>query len=83
MTTTLTFAADTLTPVSAYAGLRRAAPDSASFLLESAAFGRWARYSILGYRPRYEALLYEDGPWEVGARLLPPPLRSRKPLWTR
>ncbi len=65
MTTTLTFAADTLTPVSAYAGLRRAAPDSASFLLESAAFGRWARYSILGYRPRYEALLYEDGPWEI------------------
>jgi len=65
MTTTLTFAADTLTPVRAYAGLRRAAGEGASFLLESAAFGRWARYSILGYRPRYEALLFDDGPWEI------------------
>ncbi len=65
MTTTLTFAADTLTPVRAYAGLRRAAGDAGSFLLESAAFGRWARYSILGYRPRYECILYDAGPWEV------------------
>ena len=66
MTTTVTFAADTLTPVRAYAGLRRAAGDGASFLLESAASGsRWSRYSILGYRPRYEAILRREGPWEV------------------
>ena len=68
MTTTVTFAADTLTPVRAYAGLRHAAArdGGASFLLESVVGGaRWARYSILGYRPRYEAILFEDGPWEV------------------
>jgi anthranilate synthase component 1 len=65
MTTTLTFAADTLTPVRAYAGLRAAA-GGASFLLESVAGGTsWSRYSILGYRPRYEAVLFEDGPWEI------------------
>ncbi len=40
-----------LTPVRAYAGLRRAAGDGASFLLESVVGGtRWARYSILGYK---------------------------------
>jgi anthranilate synthase component 1 len=66
MTTTVTFAADTLTPVRAYAGLRRAAGDAPSFLLESAAFGsRWSRYSILGYLPRYEAVLFDKGPWEI------------------
>ena len=66
MTTTLTFAADTLTPVRAYANLRRAAGDGASFLLESVIGGqRWGRYSILGYRPRYEALLLSEGPWTV------------------
>ncbi len=66
MTTTLTFAADTLTPVRAYASLRRAAGDGASFLLESVVGGqRWGRYSILGYRPRYEALLLSEGPWRV------------------
>jgi anthranilate synthase component 1 len=78
MTTTLKFAADTLTPVRAYAGLRRAASESAppgfagsatggpSFLLESVVGGtRWARYSILGYRPRYECVLHDDGPWEI------------------
>jgi anthranilate synthase component I len=66
MTTTLTFAADTVTPVRAYAGLRRAAGSGPSFLLESVVGGaRWGRYSILGYRPRYEALLFEDGPWEI------------------
>ena len=66
MTTTLTFAADTLTPVRAYAGLRRAAGDQPSFLLESVAGGTsWSRYSILGYRPRYEAVLMAEGPWEI------------------
>jgi anthranilate synthase component 1 len=66
MTTTLKFAADTLTPVRAYAGLRRAADCGPSFLLESVVGGtRWARYSILGYRPRYECVLHDDGPWEI------------------
>ncbi len=66
MTTTLTFAADTLTPVRAYAGLRSAAGGGGSFLLESVIGGaRWGRYSILGYRPRYEAVLHSDGPWEI------------------
>ena len=66
MTTTLKFAADTLTPVRAYAGLRRAADGGPSFLLESVVGGtRWARYSILGYHPRYECVLHDDGPWEI------------------
>src|SRR5262249_32769100 len=59
---THTFVADTLTPVRAYAALRQAAPERASFLLESVVGGeRWGRYSILGYRPRYEALLTRAG----------------------
>jgi anthranilate synthase component 1 len=59
---THTFVADTLTPVGAYAALRQAAPDAASFLLESVVGGeRWGRYSILGYRPRYEAILTRTG----------------------
>ncbi len=53
MVATFTFVADTITPVRAYAALRRAAGDAASFLLESVVGGeRWGRYSILGYRPR-------------------------------
>jgi anthranilate synthase component 1 len=64
---TRTFPSDALTPVRAYAALREADADGASFLLESAAFGeRWGRYSILGYRPRYEALLDRAG-WLVRA----------------
>jgi len=55
---TLTLVADSITPVRAYAALRRAGGDAASFLLESVVAGeRWGRYSILGYRPRYESLL--------------------------
>jgi anthranilate synthase component 1 len=50
--------ADRLTPVAAYAALRRAAPDRPSFLLESVVSGeRWGRYTILGYRPRREIVL--------------------------
>jgi anthranilate synthase component I len=65
MVTLRTFVADDLTPVRAYAALRRAAPDAASFLLESVVGGeRWGRYSILGYRPRYEATLGAGG-WTV------------------
>ncbi len=65
---TYTFVADTMTAaVRAYAALRRAAGDEASFLLESVVEGeRWGRYSILGYRPRRELTLMPDGVW-VGA----------------
>jgi anthranilate synthase component 1 len=54
--------ADGLTPVSAYSALRGQAPGG-SFLLESVVGGeRWARYSILGYRPQSIVTLFgEDG----------------------
>ncbi len=62
---TRTLASDALTPVRAYAALREADPEGASFLLESVVGGeRWGRYSILGYRPRYEALLGRSG-WSL------------------
>jgi anthranilate synthase component 1 len=68
MVATRTFVADTMTPVRAYAALRHAAGDSASFLLESVVGGeRWGRYSILGYEPKHEVTLLPDGSW-VGAR---------------
>jgi anthranilate synthase component 1 len=68
MVATQTFVADTITPVRAYAALRRAAGGAASFLLESVVGGeRWGRYSILGYRPREEMTLLANGRW-VGAR---------------
>ncbi|HEX9296813.1 MAG TPA: anthranilate synthase component I family protein [Polyangiaceae bacterium] len=55
---TLTLVSDRLTPVAAYAALRRAA-SGPSFLLESVVSGeRWGRYSILGYRPRREIILH-------------------------
>jgi anthranilate synthase component 1 len=66
--TTLTFVADALTPVRAYAALRAAAGDAASYLLESVVAGeRWGRYSILGYRPRRELTLDATGAWSGGA----------------
>ena len=72
MPSTLTFVADTMTPVRAYAALRRAAGDSMSFLLESVVGGeRWGRYSILGYNPKREVTLQPDGRW-VGAGGMPP-----------
>jgi anthranilate synthase component 1 len=62
---TQTLVADGLTPVRAYANLRASDPRGASFLFESVVGGeRWARYSILGYRPTYEALLHREG-WEI------------------
>jgi anthranilate synthase component 1 len=76
---TRTFAADHVTPVSAYAALRSHARDQSSFLFESVHPGeRWGRYSIIGYRVRTEST------WEVGrdvmgsfgdeiAALSPPP----------
>jgi anthranilate synthase component 1 len=57
-----TIVADDLTPVSAYARLRAARPNEPSFLFESVVGGeRWGRYSILGYAPRYEAILQRAG----------------------
>jgi anthranilate synthase component 1 len=54
---TQTLVADSLTPVAAYAALRRA-DAGPSFLFESVVSGeRWGRYSMLGYRPRREVLL--------------------------
>jgi anthranilate synthase component 1 len=76
---TLTLVADTLTPVRAYAALRRAAEDEASFLLESVVGGeRWGRYSILGYKPKRELTLQANGEW-VGARGLPHDLHVARP----
>src|ERR1700723_1738781 len=76
MVATLPFVADTMTPVRAYAALRRAAADAASFLLESVVGGeRWGRYSILGYRPRHEMTLLPGGEW-VGAGGEPVPVRA-------
>jgi anthranilate synthase component 1 len=67
MPSTYTFVADTMTAVRAYAALRSAAGEQASFLLESVVEGeRWGRYSILGYRPKRELTLMPDGVW-VGA----------------
>ena len=64
MPSTSTFVADTMTAVRAYAALRSAAGDEASFLLESVVEGeRWGRYSILGYRPKRELTLMPDGAW--------------------
>jgi len=63
---TRTLVADGLTPVRAYALLRDAAAGTASFLLESVVAGeRWGRFSMLGYRPRYEATLLPNGQWAV------------------
>ena len=71
MVATLTLVADTMTPVRAYAALRRAAGDRASFLLESVVGGeRWGRYSILGYNPKREVALRPNGQW-TGAGGLP------------
>jgi anthranilate synthase component 1 len=78
---TRTLVADGLTPVRAYAALREADPEGASFLLESVVGGeRWGRFSILGYRPWYEAILDRTG-WKLrpgsGARAdsLPPAVK--------
>ena len=73
MIATRTLVADGLTPVRAYASLREADAEGASFLLESVVGGeRWGRFSILGYRPRYEAILDRTG-WKLrhGSGALP------------
>jgi anthranilate synthase component I len=53
-----TLVVDGMTPVGAYQALRTRA-EGGSFLLESVVPGeRWGRYSILGYRPRSELVVY-------------------------
>lgn len=82
MIATRTLVADGLTPVRAYAALREADAEGASFLLESVVGGeRWGRFSILGYRPSYEAILDRTG-WKLrpgsGARpgSIPPDVKT-------
>lgn len=69
-----TLVVDGITPVSAYAALRRCAGGGA-FLLESVVPGeRWGRYSILGYRPSEQVVVYpEQGvdPFQELARRIP------------
>ncbi len=62
MVATHTFIDDTLTPVRAYAALRQAAPEAASFLFESVVGGeRWGRFTIVGYRAKSDATLLPTG----------------------
>ena len=52
-----TLVVDGITPVSAYATLRRRSK-TGSFLLESVVPGeRWGRYSVLGYRPNQQVII--------------------------
>ncbi|MCH2109057.1 MAG: anthranilate synthase component I family protein [Polyangiaceae bacterium] len=66
--------ADGFTPVTAYSAIRDKKPGG-SFLLESVIGGeRWARFSILGYRPQSEVILHgEEGqdPFATLAERLP------------
>ena len=66
--------ADGLTPVSAYSALRGQA-EGGSFLLESVVGGeRWARYSILGYRPKAQITLWGEtavDPFQKLSELVP------------
>jgi anthranilate synthase component I len=69
-----TLVVDGITPVSAYNSLRQRA-QGGSFLLESVIPGeRWGRYSILGYRPRRQVIIYAEpgrDPFEELARQIP------------
>jgi anthranilate synthase component 1 len=84
MSVSRTWIADWVTPLSAYVKLRRAAQKetgarAASFLLESVTGGeRWGRYTILGYRPKRQAVLGRDGIWRVDGNAIEP--RGRDPL---
>ena len=81
---------DGITPVSAYAALRAHAGDGPSFLFESVVSGeRWGRYSILGYRPRYELVHEWDGvaahgelPEGVSLASIDDPLAAIAPFFT-
>jgi len=64
-----TLVVDGLTPVGAYQALRSRA-EGGSFLLESVVPGeRWGRYSILGYRPRTQLVVYGEPGRDPFARL--------------
>jgi len=64
-----TLVVDGLTPVGAYQALRSRA-EGGSFLLESVVPGeRWGRYSILGYRPRAQLVVYGEEGRDPFARL--------------
>jgi anthranilate synthase component I len=64
-----TLVVDGITPVGAYQALRGQA-DGGSFLLESVVPGeRWGRYSILGYRPRTNTVVYGEPGVDPFARL--------------
>jgi anthranilate synthase component 1 len=64
-----TLVVDGLTPVGAYQALRGRS-EGGSFLLESVVPGeRWGRYSILGYRPRAQIVLYGEPGRDPFARL--------------
>jgi anthranilate synthase component I len=69
-----TLVVDGITPVSAYGSLRKRA-QGGSFLLESVIPGeRWGRYSILGYRPKRQIVVYAESgrdPFEELARQIP------------
>ena len=82
---TRTLVADHLTPTLAYAKLRAAPGEGARFLYESAVSGeRWARYSILGYAPRFELRLDRDTGWSShGALPAGIALREDGPLLER
>jgi anthranilate synthase component I len=78
MSLSRTWIADWVTPLSAYVKLRAAAQKetgarAASFLLESVTGGeRWGRYTILGYRPKRQAVLARDGIWRVDGDAIDP-----------
>jgi anthranilate synthase component 1 len=69
MVHTKTLVVDGITPVGAYAALRRERGEG-SFLLESVVPGeRWGRYSILGYRPRRQIVIRPEAGVEPFCRL--------------
>jgi anthranilate synthase component I len=64
-----TLVVDGITPVGAYQALRKRS-EGGSFLLESVVGGeRWGRYSILGYRPRSQHVVYGEPGVDPFARL--------------
>ncbi len=64
-----TLVVDGITPVGAYAALRKNR-GRGSFLLESVVPGeRWGRYSILGYRPKNEAIVFGEAGVDPFTRL--------------
>ena len=69
-----TLVVDGITPVFAYATLRKRS-DSGSFLLESVIPGeRWGRYSVLGYHPKNHVIVHARAgvnPFAELSRLIP------------